>query len=234
MIRLENVAFSYGEERALEAVDVQFEREKATMILGPSGCGKTTLLLLLAGLITPTRGQLVEEAPLNKGLILQELGLFPWKTVADNVALPLLYSDLSRDQIKERLDKVFAELGIANLSGRFVDTLSGGQKQRVAIARTLVTRPQVLLLDEVSSSLDAMAKEGLQDLLVKTVMAHRLTLVGVTHDLEEAAILGERLLIMKEGRVVKTLDNPFYGKAHLRESLAFYDFCLGVRRELFS
>lgn len=233
MIELRGLQVDYDQTRALDKIDLTIEKQKATMIVGPSGCGKTTLLMVLAGLVQPTAGAVEERGTRgSRGLILQDLGLFPWKTVAQNVALPLRYSGLDKGELRARVDAQLKELGIASLADRFIGTLSGGQKQRVAIGRTLISRPELLLLDEVSSSLDAMTKEALQDQLLSLVERHRLTLVGVTHDLEEAALLGRTIVVMKEGRIVKRLDNPFYGRPHLRESLDFYRFCLEIRRWL--
>ncbi len=230
MIKLKGLRVDYGHTRALDGIDLTIEKQKATMIVGPSGCGKTTLLMVLAGLIRPTAGDVIEGGSRgSRGLILQDLGLFPWKTVEQNVALPLLYDKVLPGVLRKKVQDQLQELGISPLADRFLDTLSGGQKQRVAIARTLISNPELLLLDEVSSSLDAMSKEALQDLLLSLVARHRLTLVGVTHDLEEAALLGQTIVVMKEGRVVTRLDNPFYGRAHLRESLDFYRFCLEIR-----
>jgi NitT/TauT family transport system ATP-binding protein len=233
MIELRGLQVDYDQTRALDKIDLTIEKQKATMIVGPSGCGKTTLLMVLAGLVQPTAGAVEERGTRgSRGLILQDLGLFPWKTVAQNVALPLRYAGLDKGELRARVDAQLKELGIAALTDRFIGTLSGGQKQRVAIGRTLISQPELLLLDEVSSSLDAMTKEALQDQLLSLVERHRLTLVGVTHDLEEAALLGETIVVMKEGRIVKRLDNPFYGRPHLRESLDFYRFCLEIRRWL--
>ena len=183
MIRIKGLEHCYGSETTLKAIDLHIPKNTTCTIIGPSGCGKTTLLYILAGLITPGSGKInidgeeVKGIRKATGLILQDLGLLPWKTVWDNAALGLKARKLDKNNINERVSAILDELGIAEQKNKFPNQLSGGQKQRVAIARTLVTDPDLLLLDEASSSLDAMTKETIQNLILKIVKKRSMTML---------------------------------------------------------
>lgn len=235
MIEVDNLSVHYGSEHALENVSVTIEANTICTIIGPSGCGKTTLLYALAGIRKPTDGSIrIDGSPLSgvrqdTGLILQDYGLFPWKTVRENIGFPLQTRNYSRDVVNDICDKTMMSLGMTGSASKYPSQLSGGQKQRVAIGRTLALKPNLLLMDEASSALDAMTKESLQDLIMEQYRQTPMTIVAVTHSIEEAVFLGQRILIMRRGQIIHDIPNPLSGTEGLRDSLAFYEQCLKVR-----
>ena len=166
MIKARNVSYAYGETVALRDVSFDLPRGETLAVVGPSGCGKTTLLGLIAGLMRITGGELLVDGepvrPRRPGtaLILQDYGLLPWKTVRENAALGLRI----RRMPSEAADQALREVGIADLAGRWPHQLSGGQQQRVAIARSLALGPDLLLMDEPFSALDALTREEMQEI----------------------------------------------------------------------
>ncbi len=203
-------------------------------VIGPSGCGKTTLLYLLAGLVQPTAGRvLVNGAPAlrpraSTGLILQTHGLLPWATVRQNATLGLRMGRFYRnkqgapgqprpyppDLALSEIDPWLERLGIAHLGEKYPSQLSGGQRQRVAIARTLVLQPNLLLMDEPFSSLDPSTRESLQELVLELQRELGLTTLVVTHSVDEAAMLGRRILLLgpPPNRQADIIDNPAAGR----------------------
>lgn len=210
LYQLNDVYYNYALSRkqftkALQGVNLTIAKGEAVTVVGPSGCGKSTLLSLLSGLTAPTAGEILFEGkPLNRinrkdMLILQDYGLFPWKTVAENVALGLLLNrkenKLTKQEITEKTNNILEQLNIAGERDKFPTQLSGGQRQRVAIARALVMEPEVLLMDEPLAALDAVTKAGLKDLIKEVCRRRGLTLVFVTHNIEEAATMGDRVVV---------------------------------------
>jgi NitT/TauT family transport system ATP-binding protein len=186
-------------------------------VVGPSGCGKTTLLLCLAGLLKPTTGEVRVDgdaisgpAPEQLGVIFQEANLLPWRSVLDNVAFPLELRGVSK---KERYDRAAGFLELVHLSDfaqAYPSELSGGMKQRVAIARGLIQDPRVLLMDEPFASIDEQTRRVFQDDLLRLWSEERKTVVLVTHSMEEAIYLSDRVVVLspRPGRVHQTLDVP--------------------------
>lgn len=193
---------------ALDSFTLTVAQGETVAIIGGSGCGKSTLLRLLAGLESPSRGQirldglLLHEPNALVNIVFQEPRLFPWLTVADNIGFGLQHLTAAERaaQVSETLSKV----GLADYGGRWIKELSGGQAQRVALARALVTKPALLLLDEPFSALDALTRADLQDHLVDLRADHGTTMVLVTHDIEEAAVLADRVVVMRPwpGRIL--------------------------------
>ncbi len=244
MIDIQNLYFGYQtDDRAplFRAFDWHVARGDDWTLLGPSGCGKTTLLRLLAGLLQPTNGSIhIDGAPLTRprpktGLILQNYGLLPWANVWQNVALGMRIrrfyggDDIhtppgedppSRAEVRETVEGWLERLGLSNLRRQFPGQLSGGQKQRVAIARTLALQPDLLLMDEPFGSLDAPTREGLQDLILSLRREINMTTIIVTHAIDEAAILGQKVMVLGQPpqESPHIVDNPASGALHYRKT----------------
>lgn len=238
IIDVKNLDVYYGREAAVRQLNLMVKEKETCAIIGPSGCGKTTLLYALAGLIQPTsgeiliRGESLKKPRLETGLILQNYGLLPWKRVRENLIFPLKARGVGKGIADERVDRVLHQLGLIEFQGKYPEELSGGQKQRVAIGRSLVLQPDLLLMDEASSALDAMTKELIQNMVLEITRKNQMTLVFVTHNIEEAVFLGQNILVMKKGTVVRSIENPQYGLENLRNQMSFYETCLQVRSVL--
>ena len=201
---------------AVDDVTLSVERGETLVLLGPSGCGKTTLLRVLAGLETPDSGTIIldgktltssaEFVPAERrriGMVFQDWALFPHLTVAENVAFGLDKDQIAQGRVAETLEMV----GLERLGDRYLDALSGGQKQRVALARALAPRPRVLLFDEPFSNLDTTLRAQVRSDIASLTREVGMTSIFVTHDQEEAFLLGDRIGVMKEGRVIQ-VDTP--------------------------
>ncbi|MDZ7671273.1 MAG: ABC transporter ATP-binding protein [Halanaerobiales bacterium] len=228
MINVKNLDFSYQNQKVVKNINFSLKEGKSCAIIGPSGCGKTTLIYLLAGLIKPDRGQIMINSNLIKdireetGVILQNYGLFPWKTVYDNVALGLSTRDYEKKEIKSTVNKVLDKLGIKDYVNKYPAELSGGQRQRVAVARSLVLKPDLLLMDEPFSALDALTREEMQNLILKIHKENMLSYIIVTHNIDEAVFLGQKIAVMKQGEFIHIIDNPYFGDLRLREKEEFF------------
>lgn len=250
MIELQSVSFGYPQSTQLFAdFDWNVKSGETWAVLGTSGCGKTTLLYLLAGLQHPTSGQIrIDGQPLSRprprtGLILQDYGLLPWATVRQNAALGLKVRNFyGADGVHSPHDHSpgqdvtpwLERLGIAPVAEKFPAQISGGQRQRAAIARTLALRPDLLLMDEPFASLDAVIREDLQALTLELCTEGKITLVIVTHNIEEAAAIGRKVLLLgtPPNRQARTFENPLAGQAGYRGSREYQALCQALRREL--
>ncbi len=209
--------FGVGSEalHALGPVDLDIAEGEFICLVGPSGCGKSTFVRLVAGLLPPTEGQLrvrirgASAAPI--ATVFQDFGIFPWKTVEANVRFALTANGVPKREGRERARQWLARLGLADFGDAYPDTLSGGMRQRVAIARALATEPEILLMDEPFASLDAQMRQMLQEDLLRLSQTTRPTVVFVTHSLEEALILGDRVVVMsgRPGRILDETVVPF-------------------------
>ena len=210
IISIQGVAKRFGPVTAVDAVSFEIVENEFFALLGPSGCGKTTLLRMLAGLETPSAGEILidgqdmSRVPPNRrpvNMVLQSYAVFPHMTVEENVAYGLKVVGIARGEQQSRVAEALDLVKLAGLGGRKPDQLSGGQRQRVALARALVKRPKVLLMDEPLSALDAKLREAMQLELVNLQNTVGITFVIVTHDQNEALSMANRIAVMEAGRV---------------------------------
>jgi osmoprotectant transport system ATP-binding protein len=216
MFKLQQVCKDYQGRAVVDAVDLEIDPGRTTALIGPSGCGKSTLLRLLIGLVEPDRGSIafdgealepaaMERARLRMGYVIQQGGLFPHLTARANVTLMAQHLGWSGARMAERLDQLTALTRFpADGLDRYPSELSGGQNQRVALMRALMLDPEVLLLDEPLGALDPMIRFELQEDLRSVFAALGKTVILVTHDLAEAAFLGDRILLMRAGRILQS------------------------------
>ena len=202
MLKLENVSRIFaGGQQALTGINLTIEQGEIVAMVGGSGCGKTTLLRLISGLDRASQGtisvdgKVITEPSEEVGIIFQEPRLLPWLTVEQNIGFPLAH--LPKEERQAKVDRAILRVGLGGLGQRWPRQLSGGQAQRVSIARSLIAQPKVLLLDEPFSALDAFTRASLHDHLIALWEAERPTLLIVTHDVEEAAILADRVIVMQ-------------------------------------
>jgi len=252
MVELRNMSFAYrGQPPLYEGFDLFVRRGESWSIIGPSGCGKTTLLYLLAGLLHPTGGSIgVDGHPIRRprpstGLVLQDHGLLPWATVRENARLGfsirMFYGPDGKHAPKApKTGKIVAEreidywlqrLGIETFQDKYPSQLSRGQRQRTALARTLALSPDLLLMDEPFSALDAGIREDLQNLMIGFHRESNLTSILVTHEIEEAVFVGEKILVLsgETNREPHIVSNDVAGRPGDRNQPAFRDLCDKLR-----
>lgn len=230
--------FLDGGVRALGGITFSLPERDSLAIIGPSGCGKSTLLYVLAGLIEPSagrvtvKGQEVAGPSRKTAFILQDYGLLPWKSVLDNVCLGMKIQGTERKAREERAERILADLGLAARRDCFPGSLSGGEKQRVAIARALATEPELLLMDEPFSSLDALTRETLQNTVLDLWSREGLSTILVTHNIEEAVFLGRHIMVLSPApaRIRDVIENRGAGTDGYRDSDEFYAMCRKVRK----
>lgn len=242
----DNVALDYpaaageGSLRALEGLSLSIPRGQAVAIIGPSGCGKSSLLRLASGLMQPSSGRVLEGGQPLRGtregtaLILQDFGLLPWKDVFHNAELGLKIRKLPADERRRRTMAALERVGLAGFERSYPRQLSGGMQQRLAMARALAMDVDTLLMDEPLSALDALLREELQDTLLEQWLQGGYTQLLVTHSIEEAVYLGQRIVVMapRPGRVVAQIDNFEMGSRSYRGEELFYQRCRQVRAAL--
>ena len=214
-IAIQGVSRSFGAVAALAPVDIAIAPGEFVCIVGPSGCGKTTLLRILAGLETPSTGQvaIVSEnpaQPLNT-MIFQESSIFPWMTVRQNVGYGLKLRGIPAAEIATRIAPLLDLTGLSRFADAFPYQLSGGMKQRVSVARAFANDPELLLMDEPFAALDEQNKALLQEELLRLWSTTRKTVVFITHSIDEALVLGDRVLVMsaRPGRIKADIAVPF-------------------------
>ena len=213
LIRLDRVRKEFGRHvLAVEDMTLSINQGDFISFLGPSGCGKSTALRMIAGLLPVTAGTIDIATPEEKveqdlGFVFQEPTLMPWGTVFDNVWLPLRLAGLSRGAAGDRVRAALVEVGLSKFENAYPRELSGGMKMRVSIARAMVTRPRILLMDEPFAALDEMTRSKLNNDVIRLAAEHGLTVIFVTHSVFEAVYLSNRIVVMaaRPGRVVADL-----------------------------
>ena len=244
-LTLENLSMRFdlpnGEAvQALENVSLTLNAGELLSVLGPSGCGKTTLLNIIAGFLGPTSGSLVLNdhdiigPDAERGMVFQQGALFEWMSVRENVGFGLLMKGTPKAEKNEIVNHLLDVVGLADFKDKAVYELSGGMQQRVALARCLANDPDVILMDEPLGALDALTREKMQSLVLKLWKETGKTIILITHSVEEALLLGERLIVMapRPGRIHTEYRLPFAElgvNADLREVKKHPDF--GVKRE---
>ena len=211
MLEVTDLTRAYGHGAAahvaIEGVSLSVAEGELVSIVGPSGCGKSTLLRCVAGLLTPTAGRielngsLVERVPDGLSVVFQDYSrsLYPWLTVQDNVALPLRRTERSRKARRAAADGSLAAIGLPGVGQKYPWQLSGGMQQRVAIARALACDPILLLMDEPFGSVDAQTREDLEDLTLRVRAESGITILVVTHDIDESVYVGDRVIVLTPG-----------------------------------
>ncbi|MEN6412267.1 MAG: ABC transporter ATP-binding protein [Veillonellales bacterium] len=244
MIRIRNLTVAYqlaGEKHtALQHIDLELPEGATCAIIGPSGCGKSTLLKVIAGIITDydglveIGGQPVTPRRQKIGFIPQDYGLLPWRNVYDNICLGVKIKQQMNSALRESLGFLLQQLGLEGLEKRYPGELSGGQQQRVALARGFLLNPDLLLMDEPFSALDAMSREEIQDLFLHVWRKHDVSTILVTHQVEEAVYLGQKILVLSPspGRVNQVIDNPLFGREDIRNQPEFFQLCLSLRKTI--
>ncbi|ARU93712.1 ABC transporter ATP-binding protein [Tatumella citrea] len=242
-IEINSVSLQYSTQArsltVLKDVSLSVEKGELVVLLGPSGCGKSTILNLLAGFIQPDQGEILYRGePVRKpgperGMIFQQPNLFPWLTVLDNVTFGLRLTRYNSQQVKQKAEEWLDKVGLNGFAQHYPWQLSGGMKQRVALARAWVAQPEVLLLDEPFGALDAQTRLMMQELLRDAWLDTETTLLFVTHDVDEAIFLADRVLIMsaRPGEIVSDIRLPF-GRQRDIETLAETEEYRRIRHQI--
>ncbi|WP_327086862.1 ABC transporter ATP-binding protein [Nonomuraea sp. NBC_01738] len=210
MLEISNLSHIYGSgpsaHHAIEGLSLSVADGELCCIVGPSGAGKSTLLRSIAGLLTPTGGEIrvdgekVTQTPDNLAVVFQDYSrsLFPWMSVADNVALPLRRKNMDKKARKDAAHEALESVGLGEAGKKYPFQLSGGMQQRVAIARALAYRPTLMLMDEPFGSVDAQTREDLEDLVLQVRGHHQMTIVLITHDIDESVYVGDRVVVLSK------------------------------------
>ncbi|GAB2463595.1 ABC transporter ATP-binding protein [Jatrophihabitans fulvus] len=211
-LTVENVTKTYGEREALSATSLVIEDNEFVSIVGPSGCGKSTLLMIMAGLLKASGGtvsldgQVVSGPPLGLAVVFQDYSrsLFPWLTVRSNLSMAAAAYKLGKRETAERVERALVAVGLEGTADLYPYQMSGGMQQRVAIARALVVQPEVMLMDEPFAAVDAQTRADLEDLVLRVRREYKVTVGFVTHDIDEAVYLGDRVVVLAAhpGRII--------------------------------
>ena len=242
MIDLQHLSYGYSVDKkcmqVLHDINMHVEKGEICSVIGPSGCGKSTLLKIIAGLLHDYDGTaMIDGVPVDPkrqrvGFMPQNYGLLPWKTVRENVELG---GRIRHERVQENETvSMMQRLGIDAFSERYPKELSGGQQQRVGLARAFLLRPDVLLMDEPFSALVAITREEMQEVFLALWHEQHVTTVLVTHYVEEALYLGQRIVILADapGRIAEVLDNPLFGCIDQRNKVEFFRMSCYLREQI--
>lgn len=248
-IIVQGVSKQYDTASVLENISFSVAAGKSLSIIGKSGCGKSTLLTILAQLQKFQAGTIQFTSNTGKpfldtykrmprlSYVLQEYGLFPWKNATENLMLPLQLAKCNKKYMKEQVAMMFEELGLQGLEKRYPQELSGGQKQRLALGRALISKPEIMLLDEPFSSVDAINRENLQNLILSLWEKYHFTFVIVTHSVSEAVYLGGNILSLKKAGDRQTsqyrlYENPYFAEENVRDKKEYFELCKIIHHSL--
>ena len=209
LLKAEKINFSFGKLKVLQNISLEVKKGQFFALVGPLGCGKTTLLKTLGGLIKPTKGKvylsnrLLTKPSAEISFVFQKSNLMPWRTVEKNIILPLEIKKVPKKEVKKRVRKILKLINLEKFKNTYPNDLSGGMEQLTAIARSFIADAQILLLDEPFASLDAISREKMNQELLKLWQRKRKTIILVTHSIEEAVFLADKVLIMSQrpGRI---------------------------------
>ncbi|MBS7526505.1 ABC transporter ATP-binding protein [Fusibacter paucivorans] len=236
LICFDHFKIQYAAKIVLAIDSLTLSPEKIYAVIGPSGCGKTTMLYALSGLLpnaAKASGTLRNEVIDATHIVLQDFGLLPWKTVLENVMLPMVLKNSISEQDEQAARSLLKWFKLDDYEKTYPMTLSGGQKQRVALARAWLTSPKLLLMDEPFSALDAITRETLQDEVKNLYLQSPKSVVIVTHSIEEAAFLGESIIILSaDGTLSEVVENPSFALPNARSTADFYTMCYELRKRM--
>lgn len=248
-ITVKNLSKEYDAVTVLNNISFSVTPGKSLSIIGKSGCGKSTLLSLLAHLQSFQAGsvEFITQSGANfldtykrmprLSYVLQEYGLFPWKTAQENLMLPLQLAKFDKSYMQEQAALMLQELGLAEFEKRYPQELSGGQKQRLALGRALISKPEIILLDEPFSSVDAINRENLQNLILSLWEKHQFTFVLVTHSVSEAVYLGSNILSLAKAAETQNsqytlYENPYFAEENIRDKKEYFELCKIIQHSL--
>lgn len=241
-VELKNVAVKFGNFTAIENVNLTVEDGEFVAVVGPTGCGKSTILNLVTGLLPAAAGEVgifgktLSGLNSESGYMLQQEALLPWKTALDNVGLGMVFQGHSIAAARERAAPWMAKVGLKGFEHRYIHQLSGGQRKRVAMAQTLIMAPKIVLMDEPFSALDVHTRRLMHRILLKLWQQERRSLIFITHDLEEAIALADRVVVMSAGPAARIVGEVRITLPRPRDvsTLATTDEFLGLYRQLWS
>lgn len=242
MIEIRDLTVNYKSENndflALDNFNMSITDGDICAVIGPSGCGKSTLLHVLSGIIKDYAGSVlidgnrVDPKLQRIGLVMQSNGLLPWRDIYYNATIGIRLRDGNKNIDMEYTEYILNKLGLGEMTSRFPNQLSGGQRQRAEIARAFILKPNILLMDEPFSALDALNREEIQDLFLRIWNENRVSTLFVTHSIEEALYVGRKIIIMSKspGKVIGVYENPLFGKKDLRLNEEYYKFSIKLRK----
>jgi NitT/TauT family transport system ATP-binding protein len=227
-LTFDHVQKSFGDLRVVEGFSSEFKSGELVALVGPSGCGKSTLLHMAAGLESPSAGhvfaddQLIKDPHPSRTLVFQEHALYPWLTLRDNVSLALEFQKVPKAQARAKAVEWLARVGLGGFENFFPQQVSGGMRQRAALARAFIAQPEVMLMDEPFGALDALTRLSLQDVLIQLIKEEKPTVLLVTHDVDEALFLADRIVVFsaRPARVLREFNLTNRRKTHDLSGLA--------------
>ncbi len=231
LVQLQDITFQYDEEAViLKQLNFEIKQNSFVSLLGPSGCGKSTLLNIIAGFLPATagsvniRGEAVKKPSKDRGFVFQDLALFPWLTVYENVEFGLKMQKVPKEKREQKVVQLIELVGLKKYTDFSVSSLSGGMRQRVALARTLAPEPNILLLDEPFSALDAQTRDDLQEELLSLHKNLKMTTVLVTHSIDEAVYLSDTVILLSKNGTIKEIVDIHLDEPRDRTSANYNDY----------